>query len=350
MAAALVGLVLAACGQTSSISTPKSSMPPSPTSQSALASATPGTPGPRRHASLAYYPIGGYVLLFGGIAGTGGSDSTEEVYSDTWAWTDKGWLELHPPASPQGRSGASLGYDPVSKRMVLYGGGTDFYAQAVDPARNDTWAWDGSTWAQLHSDHQPTAGKCCAPTEMVTDPMKPALWLTSGLLQMWMWTGSDWVTSPGAARPPERFDFGFAYDQQLGGVVAACGAGGEGVTGFGEMVPLHDDTWLWKMGAWSELHPATRPVRGACAAAYDEARHELVVFSGQAGTFTFGGVSWSARQTTRRPPIEFSSTSSFAYDSAARLAVLFGGNDVAQPHQDLNQTWTWDGNDWSEHA
>jgi hypothetical protein len=308
----------------------------------------PGTPGPRRDAAFAWDPIGRYSLMFGGIGGVGGAPTGESVFGDTWIWTDSRWLALHPSTSPPARSGASLGYDPLSKRMILYGGGSNFYLQGIDPSRNDTWAWDGTTWSELFPAHVPTPSSCCSPTQMVTNAAVPALWLTLGLARTWSWTGSDWAETTPATRPPERFDFGLAYDGQLAGVVAACGYAGEGTTLPGEAAPYHDDTWLWKDGAWSELHPATKPARGPCVAAYDAARGDLVVFSGAGGTFTFDGVSWTHRHTVHVPPVESSSDASFVYDAKAGQAVLFGGSDTAQANEDLNQTWTWDGTDWSQ--
>lgn len=142
--ATLLAVVLVGCG-----APPTARPADSPTSASsprsspaALASATPGTPGPRRSAALGWDPKDGYLLMFGGMVG-GGSAAT--VYGDTWVWAGAKWLQLHPPTSPPARSGSSVGYDPISQRMILYGGGTDFYAQSADPTRNDTWAWDGET-------------------------------------------------------------------------------------------------------------------------------------------------------------------------------------------------------------
>lgn len=180
---------------------------------------------------------------------------------------------------------------------------------------------------------------------MVYDLNEPGLWLTMGLLQMWAWTGTDWVPNTPEARPPERFDFGLAYDTQLKGLVAVCGYGGEGVPGYGEMAPSHDDTWLWKDSNWTELHPPTRPARGVCAAAFDAARGALLLFSSLDGsTWTFDGATWTQKYPTHAPAV---SNSSMAYDVMTEQVVLFGGYDQSQPHADMNQTWTWDGSDWS---
>ena len=38
-----------------------------------------------------------------------------------------------------------------------------------------------------------------------------------------------------------------------------------------------------------------------------------------------------------------------AFDGARGNAVLFGGSDVS-PNRDFNDTWTWDGSDWTQVA
>src|SRR5262245_17863750 len=138
--AVLLVVAFTACGGATTAVPSGSAGPPASSTSSppGVPLGTPGKPGPRRGAALAWDPVGGYALMFGGIVGVGGVPTGQSVYADTWVWTDSRWLAIHPPTSPPGRSGASLGYDPLSKRMILYGGGS-FYAQDIDPSRSDTW-------------------------------------------------------------------------------------------------------------------------------------------------------------------------------------------------------------------
>src|ERR1017187_10564845 len=57
------------------------------------------------------------------------------------------WRKLNPFTSPPARFAASMAFDPVSGRILLFGGTG---AGSVNDARNDTWTWDGSTWLELH--------------------------------------------------------------------------------------------------------------------------------------------------------------------------------------------------------
>lgn len=308
-------------------------------------SATPGTPLPRIDAAFAWDQKDGYLLMFGGMQG----DPGDTVFGDTWAWVGDRWMQLHPPTSPPARSGGALGYDPVGQRTVLYGGGGNFYFQRIDPQRNDTWAWDGTTWTPLFPAHLPTAAVCCQVGHIAYDEATSTLWLTEGLLKMWAWSGSDWVLASPTARPPERLEFGLAYVASLQGVVAVCGYGGEGTPLPGESAASHDDTWLWKGGQWAELHPPSKPARGPCIAAFDAGHSELVVFSLAGTTWIFDGNTWVQQHPLHSPPTS-QGGSSMAYDLTSHRVVLFGGMvgcpcPITQPY--LNQTWTWGGTDWS---
>src|SRR5438477_12793832 len=62
-----------------------------------------------------------------------------------------GWIQLSPSASPPPRSYLAMTYDPVSGKIIMFGG---------DDGRrylNDTWAFDGTTWTHLHTRGLPLA-------------------------------------------------------------------------------------------------------------------------------------------------------------------------------------------------
>jgi len=78
------------------------------------------------------------LYIFGGAT----SISTFSSLTDkTWVLSGGSWRELHSASSPSKRGGPVMGYDPVRKRIVLYG--------SFDSRRNnldDTWEWDGQGW------------------------------------------------------------------------------------------------------------------------------------------------------------------------------------------------------------
>jgi hypothetical protein len=98
---------------------------------------SPG-PGALSHFGMTLDIDSNALYIFGGAT----SDSTfSSLTNKTWVLKDGRWAELRIADSPSARGGPALGYDPVRKRVVMYGG--------FDSDRNnlnDTWEWDGESW------------------------------------------------------------------------------------------------------------------------------------------------------------------------------------------------------------
>ena len=98
-------------------------------------------PGSLSHFGITVDTDSKAVYLFGGAT----SASTFASLTDTmWVLQEGHWKELNPAISPSARGGPAMGYDPVRKRIVLYGG--------FDSSGNifeDTWEWDGRQWTCL---------------------------------------------------------------------------------------------------------------------------------------------------------------------------------------------------------
>src|SRR5437667_12480600 len=61
------------------------------------------------------------------------------------------WVQLSPATSPPARSYLAMTYDPVSGKIIMFGG--------FDGRRylNDTWAFDGTTWTRVRTRGLPVA-------------------------------------------------------------------------------------------------------------------------------------------------------------------------------------------------
>lgn len=95
-------------------------------------------PGTLSHFGMTYDTMANALYIFGGAT----SRSTFSSFTDkTWVLSDGRWRELSPTSFPAKRGSPSMGYDPIRKRIVLYGG---FGAGGVD--FDDTWEWDGQEW------------------------------------------------------------------------------------------------------------------------------------------------------------------------------------------------------------
>ncbi|MEZ5654244.1 MAG: hypothetical protein R3E87_27225 [Burkholderiaceae bacterium] len=99
-----------------------------------------GGPTPRYGAAMVYDAQQQSVLLFGGTgSGLGGATSN---FADTWEWDGSQWSKHFAIAGPSPRRQASMAYDAVRHRAVLYGG---FDIASL----TDTWEWDGAAWTQV---------------------------------------------------------------------------------------------------------------------------------------------------------------------------------------------------------
>jgi hypothetical protein len=147
------------------------------------------------------------------------------------------------------------------------------------------------------------------------------------------------------ARPVGRGSMGLAYDIDRRELVLFGG-----IAQFGDEARYLGDTWTWDRSGWTARHPRVSPpaVYGV-GMAYDEARHEVVLFGGSNDhvvsdqTWTWDGTDWTRRHPSTSPPPEFGGA--MAYDPVRREVVLLQGN-LFSP----GTTWTWDGTDWTEES
>ena len=95
-------------------------------------------PGALSHFGMTWNQDENALYLFGGATSV---STFASLTNKTWILKDGRWEELRPAISPSRRGGVAMGYDPVRKRLILYGG--------FDADRNtlsDTWEWDGESW------------------------------------------------------------------------------------------------------------------------------------------------------------------------------------------------------------
>jgi len=95
-------------------------------------------PGKLSHFGMVYDTDANALYIFGGA--TRGS-TFSSLTDKTWILSGGSWRELVPASAPSERGSPAMGYDPMRKRIVLYGG--------FDPSGNDlddTWEWDGGQW------------------------------------------------------------------------------------------------------------------------------------------------------------------------------------------------------------
>lgn len=112
--------------------------------------ALPTDVGPLTDASAVYWPEGDAMVLFGGRTGTETRTSIKMLNVLHLGASPMTWTSTDLPGSPIARFGHSAVYDTAGKRMIVFGGTTDYKT-----GRNDVWSldlssdWNGAKWQSV---------------------------------------------------------------------------------------------------------------------------------------------------------------------------------------------------------
>jgi hypothetical protein len=220
------------------------------------------------------------------------------------------WLKRSPVKDGQPSPGmgyeASLAYDPVSKRVLRWGG----HNQGGGGEQNaETWAYEPATnrWSLIEPNTSPP-GVCCA-QQNVYDPVHGRFL---------------------------RF---------------AAFSGNHGWQWFREIYLNNSAVWTFDPSTkrWRDMRtlpaPRTSPLR---CATWDDEHQVAVLFGGegnQEGTLVYDPHTntWTRKRPTIQP--DFRSGGNMAYDSRNKVHVLFGSQFSNDPH-----TWAYDlrKNEWRD--
>ena len=282
------------------------------------------SPPARSYLAMTYDPVSGKILAFGGFDGT-------SYFDDTWSFDGTSWAQISTQSAPPVRAAAEMTYDSVIQKVVLFGGydGTNYLG--------DTWLWDGSTleWMEATPDHPPPA---------VTGPMlfpdpNGSADLFGGFdgqffqLTMWQWKDSDWTQLFPETVPSARAAAAVATNTSTGQVVM-----------FGGLADVNpNNTWTYDGTTWTLKSPAVQPplVRAA-SAAFDPGQQGVVLFGGRSGgvdqntTWLWDqvGATWIQLSPVQSPPAR--EGAGMTYDPALNRVILFGGQDS---NGYFNDTW-----------
>lgn len=282
------------------------------------------SPSARVSPMMAYDPVSQKVVLFGGV--------NTQYLSDTWTFDGVNWTQEHPASSPPARTSGNMAYDRVSRMLVLFGG----YAGNGQYLR-DTWLWDGATssWIETNPRFAPTA--VTAPL-VFTDPKTGHAMTWGGfdghLYQSttWLWTGTSWRNLRISNAPFARSCSMYGYDPVLQSVVLFAGLSDGNPT----------NTWTWDGTSWSLQNPQVQPPYRYCGAgAYDRAMNGVVGFGGGVGgpdlndTWLWDGTNWQSVLVNHRPPPR--EGAGMTFDTDLGHIILFGG--LQNSKTVLNDTW-----------
>ncbi len=279
-----------------------------------------GAPTMRSQHGMTWDPVRKRVLLFGGAL-------LNTRFDETWEWDGSTWLRRTPVTSPPPRAARkNLEWDRVRRRAVLFLGA------------DGTWEWDGSSWSR-----RATGGPPVDRTAIAWDGLAQRVVLFGGHTSSgqrfnttWEWDGAQWTARPvPMIAPSPRFAAALTWDSLRRRLVL--------VGGFGES--MLNDTWEWDGLAWLRRTPATpQPESADGTLLFDEARGRAVLLNGDDSGWEWDGTDW--RHVARvRPPLWVDSA--LSADTLRRRVVLFGGRDLSAQVEEVDETWEWDGASWS---
>jgi hypothetical protein len=245
-----------------------------------------------------------------------------------------------------------MAYDPAQGQVMFFGG----EALAAGTELGQTWEWSGSAWIQKFPANHP--GPLFKPA-LACDSSRQRVVLFGGIdgsnesSQTWEWDGTNWSQMNPEHSPPSRHHHAMAYDSKRK-VVVLFG----GYTSLDPATGQRDDladTWEWNGADWTQMHPAHSPQRrDGHAMAYDENRDRIVLFGGAQDvstlayyqdTWEWDGTDWTVVPVACPPPARGGAT--LAYDQAKQKVLMFGGY-TSQPLLYFNDTYAWDGTVWQK--
>jgi hypothetical protein len=313
-----------------------------------------GPPVARTNTTSVFDAATNQMIVFGGAG-------SQSLLQDTWSLNIAGtpqWTQLSPLGSPpQARQGAKAAYESVNSRMIVFGGGFGH----TSPCANDTWVLSNANsvagppaWTQLSPSGGPPPARIFHTA--VYDPVSNRLIVFGGtdcffqnpsdyLNDVWVLTNANglggapaWIQlAPAGSLPSGRGYLGATYDPSTNRMTIF---GGQGFGG-----PFNNEVWVLSNAnglggtpAWTQVTPSGTPPspRAAFATTGDPASNRMIVFDGGnasadlnetwvlSGANGLGSPAWTLLNPSGTMPIAREGSVA-VYVPSQNEAVIFGG-------------------------
>ena len=280
-----------------------------------------------------------YSIVVGFLDAYG--NSTQETVS--LRINESGWSRMPLTDTPPPRAYHAWAHDTERGRLVLFGGSSQ-----RDGILGDTWEWDGATWEHIDVPGPPARSN----HTMAYDNRRETVVLFGGsnnghyFGDTWEWDGNEWNLAANSG-PRPRYGAQMAYDDARG-IINLFG-------GTLSSVSENNEHWQWDGNEWTPLSPPTDPGgRWEHRLVYDACREVTVMFGGTRAlsrggvrndTWEWNGVDWSLSDpggpgNRPSPRVYFG----FAFDEPRCQTMLTGGTNV---WNDVGDTWSWNGESWT---
>lgn len=238
---------------------------------------TPQSPPTRYHHAMAYDEARGVMVVYGGFicqsnaACVRPTEGNEQFYNDTWEWDGTSWTQKFSSQTPGLRWDHVMTYDPVRRRVVMFGGRNGFGTPI-----NDQWEWDGTSWIRRTTLGDPAqlGNGPGALANGITYDRSRSVYVLHGGGQTWeLDSAGAWKMKFSApANSDLQFGAGLAYDDFGRTLLAAMG-------------PFKGTLWQWDGTTWTQRDDSL-PLGGA-SLAYDSTRRRMLIAGGGNGIFSF---------------------------------------------------------------
>jgi hypothetical protein len=293
-----------------------------------------GSPQPRQLAAAAYDPVNRKVVMFGG------ANAGAVMLRETWVYdvANGTWSNPAPAIQPRGAISAAMTFDPVSRRTLLFGGNAVLSQDAI----GELWAYDAkdNVWTNLTDIRTPTGRGTAG---MTFDPRSGQVYVFGGYRRApcgatdfrdtlaYDVRSGDWSFLTPASSPAPRCLSSIVRDPASGRMWMVGG-----------LNPASRELWVYDplSNEWAQAGPKVLPPgRYNFGFGYDPVGRRMLVFSGWTSAddtweLDISTDTWRNVNTAVKPPARGGSR--LAYDSWHQRFVMFSGSNGAA------DTWTYD--------